>query len=739
MNTIRPIYSERVSYEMYNETLGTIVLEVDPIGWKADNKEYARNEEYDGITAKFSNNLTFLGDGAEFINTVFDLYDVIGQVKLTKKELHPNTDIPYRTYWGYLDLNTREIEGSHVKVKFNAGGLEQDLKARENESVEIDRISTIDGKPINQLTTDLVALDGRRIFLKSEWKENSINNYTTVTVTSDAGNTRDATTGFPLNVVSQSHEEAQSVLGMSMGTEDVGTTGIMIMSPVDRDKQIVISTSGITFIPTLIDADYDWVDIRVCLTVYRNGTAYDLKERFIKWSNYGERFNDAGIMNMNNQTQSVADFTQVLDLQQGDSVAIEFHLRSDIISGSNRRVTFNFTNCIGNVIITEDSHFEPTQAEMILVHELSDRMANIITNKKDVFKSDYFGRTNIGYLQDGPGAYNGVTHGFWIRGFNKLPISDDNKFKPMTLSWKDLIDSLEAIHNVSLGIETINNREIIRIEDKKYFYQPVVTIKLAEQVKNVKRKVATKKYFGSVEIGYERGGSYEEAQGLDEYNAKSKFTTIMKIKEVYTKLSKFRADSYGMEFARRKPFIRYSSTDTSYDSDLFILDLKKGPAAVFQQRKWQDDFAQAPTGTFSPDTATNLRFSPLNMLLRHGWWIGACLLKYPSEFLRYASSTANSALTTKLIGGNTYAENGNVLNSELKKPYFVPEEITFEHECDFFTMQKIEGYTTMPNGKRIPNFYGMIEFTNEKGEIERGWFLNIKPNSGEFTIIKSNL
>jgi len=34
----------------------------------------------------------------------------------------------------------------------------------------------------------------------------------------------------------------------------------------------------------------------------------------------------------------------------------------------------------------------------------------------------------------------------------------------------------------------------------------------------------------------------------------------------------------------------------------------------------------------------------------------------------------------------------------------------------------------------------MIEFINENNQIERGWFLNIKPNGkGEFTIIKSNL
>ncbi|RKS03740.1 hypothetical protein [Flavobacterium sp. 102] len=37
----------------------------------------------------------------------------------------------------------------------------------------------------------------------------------------------------------------------------------------------------------------------------------------------------------------------------------------------------------------------------------------------------------------------------------------------------------------------------------------------------------------------------------------------------------------------------------------------------------------------------------------------------PLDYVRYGSSTANSQLKTKLIGGNEYAENGNIINPEL--------------------------------------------------------------------------
>ena len=50
----------------------------------------------------------------------------------------------------------------------------------------------------------------------------------------------------------------------------------------------------------------------------------------------------------------------------------------------------------------------------------------------------------------------------------------------------------------------------------------------------------------------------------------------------------------------------------------------------------------------------------------------------------------------------------------------------------------LNGYKVI-GGKRVPNFYGKVEFTNEYGELEYGWLLSVKPNGkGEFTILKAN-
>ena len=124
-------------------------------------------------------------------------------------------------------------------------------------------------------------------------------------------------------------------------------------------------------------------------------------------------------------------------------------------------------------------------------------------------------------------------------------------------------------------------------------------------------------------------------------------------------------------FTRRKQKSLNDTEDTGRDNSIWFLDLKRGVTSLFKQRKWQDDFEVEPTGVFSPETATNLRFSPINCLFRHSWWFGSGFTKYLTEFVRYGSSTANSQLKTKLKiisggNGNEYSENGNIINSELK-------------------------------------------------------------------------
>lgn len=731
-------YFDRIRYTLSNQNQGSLIIE-EPIGWTSDEKELARHEQYHGIVSRFSNSLKFIGDGKDFIQLVDDIDGINADIGMKREEKHPHTDVWQLGYSGNLDLSTKETENNQIAIKFNSGGLEQALKARESENVEIDRTTTIDGKTIPAINTITVALDGRRIFLKSKWEtalnDNSINLF----CDSNAGNTRNDTAGIPMGLINKSHEQAQAVSSGNNAEENTGTTGMMFFANSDRKRTLRVKIN-FTFKFNSFQGYINWSTFSINLTKFKNGIDYNTPIRIPLFSLASR----SEIIAASGNTYSV-NYDSTITVETGESLAIEAFEKADFNVNNNAKFSVDLTEISGALFVEEDSHYEKSTTKAVLAHELIDQLVTIATGKEKAFYSDFLGRTDLGYAVDGPGALTGTTHGFWIRQFDKLPIPTEvpkveNLFKPLTTSFKDAVASLDAVWNVGIGIETVGNKERIRLEELSYFYNNNVTIRLPFQAKKVKRTCATEYYYSSLEFGSEKGGAYEEAMGLDEYNKKSTFTTIInRLKGTYSKVSRFRTDNYGLEFARRKPKSLNDTEDTSYDNDVFLMDLKRGNLpSVFEQRKWQDDFEQEPTGVFNPDTASNLRFSPVNCLLRHSWWFGGGFKKYMTDYVRYGSSTANSQLKTKLNGKNEYSENGNIINSELTTARFFPEKIEFEHVCDFEIMNQVEG-SSIIQGKEVKNFYGLVEFINENNEKEKGFLMNLKPNNkGVWTILKAN-
>ncbi len=738
MGNVNQGYNDRVRYTLSNINLGDKII-VEPEGWNTDGKEIDRHKDYGGLFPQFSNSLKFVGDGKDYINTVRDIYGPNSEIRLSREERNPVSDIWGLTYRGFLDLYTREFEDDKVSIKFNAGGLEASLKARDSDPFEIDRIKTVGGIPIDELNPIQIQLDGRNINLISDFIIKPEANDTLLQNESN-GNTRGSSTPVPFFLQSNSHENAQSpiqgnvVQDNSWNKDGPSETGNMFFANSDKIRSFRLSFK-VDF--TVEIRNFDDVTnfvFRCRLGHYKDGIDYILKQNY-------PLFESESYGGLNNKRFSVS-FDQIMTLDPGDSLSLTFDQNYDGRDLYSSHLDIACISIEGTLKINEDSFYDKSTSKGILLFEMFDRLTTICTDKKNAFRSNLLGRTDLGYSSDGPASLLALSHGFWIRQFDKLPLPTEepkveNLFKPLTTSFKETYDSLDAIWNIGLGIETEGNKEYVILEEKKHFYNRNVLIRLPNQIKKVKRTESTTNYFGSLEFGYEKGGDYQEAMGLDEYNAKSNFTTVIQYKNTYSKVSKHRADSYGQEFARRKSIATNATEDTSYDTDVWFNHLKRGFDNVFLQRKWQDDFAKAPTGTFSPETATNLTLSPVNNLLRHAWWFDSAFKWYQGDFVRYSSSTQNSRLKTQLIGKLEYAENGDILNSELENPRFEPEEVEFDHICDFSVMQQINGFTIVL-GKKVMNVYGLIEYLNEFNKYERGFLLNLKPNDNKFRVLKFN-
>ena len=730
---IAPTTFDRVQYTLsYLSEPSITIKEVK--NWNETEKAFIRNTDYDGIVANLSNNLVFVEDGKDYILFIYETYGINAKIFIRREERHPKTDAWVETYSGYLDFETMNIGETEVSLQMSSGGLERLLETREAEQVEVDRSTTLNGATLPYLPTVPIQMNGRKIFLLSKMEniDELAVDYESLstklspplekTISSDTHIKR-TDENLEMNYAVQRHPDGTYHPERQQFFYDDNDRRKFINLEFDLNFEMILPVGG----------SQQYLDVYIEIQRWNLDDSDDL---IYKQTYPIKKLTGITTSNWQRFTYNSTGNPYQIEMFEGDCLI--FIIWRDSPFGRTR-----YRPTQTDLIITENSFFEPTKCNMILAHDLGSRIAQIITNK-DCFYSEALGRIGLNdYTAFGEAEATGFANGSAIRGFYKDETDKQNRYKPLTTSFRDFADAMRVTHNLSVGIERIHKRERIRMEEKSYFYSPNVTIKLPYLVENVRRKPAKQYYFSSLELGFAKGGEYEESMGLDEYNGKSTFTTIIDgVKNVFKAISPYRADSYGAEFARRKTRKYYPLEDTRYDQDIFQFDLFRGIASM-NVRKWQDDFEQEPSGVYSPETAYNLRYSPANLVLKHGWLLASSFLKYPLDFIRYGSSTANSNLTTKLIGGVEVSENGGetgniIQNQNLPKAKFKPEWVTFSHICNFEVMQQVEG-TSMILGKKIPNFYGLVEYKLNDRKIERGWLFNLKTDAeGEWLVLTSN-
>tara|TARA_R110002167_G_scaffold313655_1_gene519309 strand:- start:4865 stop:7138 length:2274 start_codon:yes stop_codon:yes gene_type:complete len=757
MSSIYPIYTDRVRYRLYHNPTGVIDIK-EPKGFRDDENEFIRDKKLDGIFPEITNDLIFFDEASSWINTVYEVYGINADIICTKDERNPKTDVFELVKSGFLDLVSLTRDETSTSLKFVSSGLLRILKARENEKIEIDRLTTFSGLEVPYLEPSKVALNGRGIFLKSllETKEDQ-NTTSKFSMRFQTQNSRTASLSVPVTKVYISDTRVNATTESSFtSTPDIGVVESLFYLLNDRNKTININIKCKFNIvePSNIDISDLSSDafLKLYLVVFENKENYNVKQRIPLSDNIvsseGLRLTSVDVSYVNDS----------FELLEGESLSLQWYGGAsswgDFIGGVG--VSFGymrprFDNIVSSINIKENSNFFNSVSKVHFPFDIAERFLKIFTDKDNLLVSNVLGRKENGYESDGEASLIGLAHGFWIRQFSKDSESEtdeENRYKSMSTTFKEFYESYFTTWNLGAGIEKVGFREVFRIEKKEYFYNKNVLIKLGKevngkfeyiQVNKVKRTLDLSSFYSGIEVGYEKGGDYEEAVGLDEYNTKTTLTTVLnKLEKIYNIVSKYRADSYGIEFARRLPFDSFPTEDTKYDSSIWLLDLIRNPISnVFNQRLWADDFDTVPTGVFDPETAQNLRLSPVNTLFRHGWVIGSGLIKYPLDFIRYGSSVANSALTTT-INGVSSSENGNIRNNQIEKARTDGEIVSFEFNVDYDLLQKIQGKTLIL-GKEIPNFYGLVAFKNEKGEIETGYIDKVSPNGeGKWTLRKSN-
>ena len=724
-------YSQ-VTYKFINNDTGAELKldtpqSADPINWDNSEKTLKRSPKTFGVVTELSKDLEFVKESKAFLDTAYLIKGIEASVSMEEYRNYPDKDGDYLHSTGVFDFSQYKTSKIKTKVPFKTGGLNAQIKAQFKEKLELERLESITGAAIDELSKIDFNLSARQILRLSELKSEP---YETSQYYGDVSNSYPEILNITplMSLVSDSDSaNLQQVVLEPVGLTISGAP-ILDRLNLEQGNCFYFNSDLAKTITATIDIDVELsgsYDSRVCFVAL-----IKTDSNFNRIAHPNEVLYDDGSL-INGTLLLKVNTTISIDLAQNENLSLVVF--ADVFRNSgvaNAQIRY-YPKPI-TINISEDSTFSDTPTKAVRFHEVGEKLMQIITGKKKAFYSEFFGRKDLGYANTREFGNVAFSLGFWISQFF------DKKFQ---FSLSDYLETANAIFNTGYGIEMINGKETLVLEDLKYFFQEEIGIVLPNQVSNVEREVATEFYNSSIEIGYEKPDGdilYQEAMGLDEYNGKRGFTQpITRVDTAFKKISKARADRYGIEFARRKPKESFPEQDTRYDSSAFLFDLID-EIGQFRERLWQDDYETAPTGVYSPETATNLRLTPFRNLERHGWFFGSGLQKFQTDKIRFSNSTLKSKLTTKKTSEVARSENGDILVSDLQRPRFIPEWVTFDYKVDFAINEMVYGKTNA-NGRMIPNYYFKIQFINELGLTEYGYLFELKPNKeGKWKILTAN-
>mgnify|MGYP000200431607 CR=1 FL=1 len=737
-NTISA-YSNFAVFVLQSEFSNPLVMYYEPTGWDEGSFKIERHKDYHGMFTSFTNLLSFRKQHKDYIINEYELRGINANLRLLKFELKDiDGEVKFVERYSVLaDYKTMKIQNNSVEIRFNSNELEEIIKSHKSDTFEIERLTSIDDDSLEPIELNSIELSGRTLSGSGESDVDLDINLELI------DNIKHQKVSLQTAVANLEYRTAITKK-ISEGPERFSTVSTNATTEL-------MSVANMFFINNELEGSLTNIEFTYNIkAVFRNfqGGASLLRAKITlqEWDGndwFQVSSESLGSWSFNSIGDrlpiniDIAGSYKYDDLKHNQGVAIVFYI-SDPGNGTFPYGDLFFSK--HNVKLNTSEFYENSpNLSFVFFHDAVERLMYILTGKKGLFYSKYFGRTELGYAEDGEGGLIGLMSGFWARNFD--PASE--RYKSLQTSLNDEIRSAQAVFNIGVGIEKFNLTKKLRFEKLSHFYRDEVVVKFPNQLKNVVRTIDANLFFSGTTIGFERGGEYDENVGLDEPNTTTETVTpIRKSDKKFRRVSKTRSDDYGLELARRIPQFLFPDKDSSYDDNNWWLDIKR-TLTGFTQKIWSDRLTKLPTGVNAPENYKGMFFTPLRMLLRHGFVLRAGLEPYLSKLIKNTTIKGNKNLRMQFIGDDKeYGEGDDILTSDLDRAKFLPTIIKGEHTISTELLDWIQGSTkVLVNGEYeyVPNVYFPMEFLNENEEYETGYLLLVNPKgSGQLSFQKIN-
>lgn len=215
------------------------------------------------------------------------------------------------------------------------------------------------------------------------------------------------------------------------------------------------------------------------------------------------------------------------------------------------------------MVLNERTVFAPSKIKGVPIFEALNRQLEIITEKVGVMKSNFFGRTDLGYGSNGCGSNHSLMNGLMVRGFTG---------RPFPMSTKTSFNSASALWCLGMSIERDNDgNEFVRYEPLQFFFRNLMLMKLGT-ISDYEKTVADDYTFNELELSFKKFPQNNQPDSLNDWMTQFSFLGPLRtVKNKFSKVIDWLLSGYYFEYTRQEGFKVNPVNSYETDNDTFLL------------------------------------------------------------------------------------------------------------------------------------------------------------------------
>jgi len=656
-------------FTLTHASLGSQVIS-EPDGWKDAKLKMVRDTEFHSLVEFFEGAFIFYGEnnvdngGLDFIKQCENLYGLDAEIQiLIEADIDGDGAYEETIFSGQLDLTgLKEVQDNKIQVPIIRTDLWAKFFARKDVPVNLRSSTDLDGAAVG--ITDLVDINLTSQKIRKEFAGHLIDTRTfdeTDLTTSDY---------IQLDVDTYTLDEIEQKYTLPIVTNPAIPQALI---DVEEDG---IYTFDLRVEVSIVYYNVDGTYPDTCHIDRTVGPAGAYLNLYIQINeDTAIAFTETSSPLIFTNVATIYTYTGTMSLGKGDQIKIYGDMVgniSDLGNAGSSTLFIHSVNGVGQILvptavadvvgevcsfatpsvpsnvtiaapslteiptyfnITADTTYMNTSAQAYLIHDAAYAIIKRISTSPGIY-SQYLGSLTTEarqYASDGCAWKNVILPGLQLRGYT----FDEKQFAMSFMKWWN---GANPLLNLGLGYETVNSVDVIRIEDKNYFYNTSISVNF-ESVREISRQYDTSLLYNRIEAGFNKWQS-EDIQGLDDPQTMRVWVTrLQKADKPLVVKCEWIAAGSAIEVTRRKTIEK--SEDYKYDNEVFVIavsDVEVSPDRYIPELSENFD---AITGLLNSSTRYNSIHTPLRMLLRWGSWWNGCLQKYQSSILKFVSGEGN--------------------------------------------------------------------------------------------------